>query len=331
MRFVKAFGLAVFAILGSAVVSAQEITPPSFSGVIRGRWEMMTESGLDAFSIRNAEVKLSGAIGDRIEYVVNTDFCNQGKIVFQDGYARLKLMQELKLRAGKFQIPFGFDADRGPGSYIFSNEAFMSDYIGYLRTLGVQFEYRSSSIPLVFEVGAFSSNENDSYNKVANDMIGAARLWYTFGDFNVMAAFASMYPETVRVNMSNAAVNFHRGRWMLEAEYMYKHYVNSAFDACHSYNFFANYAMPIKAWQFNQLSFQGRFDGATDHSSGVRNDEGNLCADQPSRSRITLGSTVSYLCNDLRCDFRINFEKFFYSSDNMPNTDRLSAELVFVF
>ena len=93
--------------------------------------------------------------------------------------------------------------------------------------------------------------------------------------------------------MYDASFCWSAGRWHTEAEYAYKHYTNGSASACHAYNFMADYRMPIDAEWFNQMSFQGRFDGATDHSTGFRTD-GLL--------------TVKKTC-DRRCDHELSPRK----------------------
>lgn len=51
----------------------------------------------------------------------------------------------------------------------------------------------------------------------------------------------------------------------------------------------------------------------TSHSTGYRNDEGQLTDNNPARRRITLGSTISHVkAKNLYVDLRVNYEKYFY-------------------
>lgn len=92
--------------------------------------------------------------------------------------------------------------------------------------------------------------------------------------------------------------------------------------------------MPIKAGAFNRLSFQGRFDGMTAHSSGKRNSDGVLTTNDPARNRVTVGATISYVKKPVWLDIRADYEKYFYRHGVEPvlgQGDRLVLEMVLRF
>jgi hypothetical protein len=132
----------------------------------------------------------------------------------------------------------------------------------------------------------------------------------------------------------DACVNWTVGRWVLEGEYVNRHYTNEAHKATHAYSMYANYAMPIKAGMFNKLSFQGRFDGMTDNSTGTRSN-GHLITNQKARNRVTVGSTISNVQSPLlHADLRLNFEKYFYHEGVVApegSGDKVSLELIVRF
>ena len=121
---------------------------------------------------------------------------------------------------------------------------------------------------------------------------------------------------------------------LVEGEYIYKYYTNDAFEACHAYNFMANYFMPVKMGVFNQLSFHGRFDGMTDHSTGKRNSAGFLEIDDNARNRVTIGATLSYILPKVKTDVRVNYENYFYRDGIVApagDRDKILVELVVRF
>ena len=94
-----------------------------------------------------------------------------------------------------------------------------------------------------------------------------------------------------------------------------------------------DYRLPIKTEWFNQMSFQGRFDGATDHSSGTRI-ESVLIGDQPARNRLTGGITMSHLREKAGLDLRLNYEQYFYPKNHETidgDGNRVSVELIVWF
>ena len=118
-------------------------------------------------------------------------------------------------------------------------------------------------------------------------------------------------------------------------EYMYKHYTHKAHKPTHGWLIWADYKMPIKAWVFNRLSFQGRYEGMTDHSSAVRDENGLLTTTDCARNRITVGSTISwYRSANLYVDLRANYEKSFYHKDapvSQSDGDKFLLEMVLRF
>ena len=96
---------------------------PTVRATVRARFEASTVESLYRFQVRNARVSIGGKIIPQIEYFVNTDFCDRGKIKFLDAWARAYITGGLDLRGGQFRMPFGVDIHRGPDNYYFSNRS----------------------------------------------------------------------------------------------------------------------------------------------------------------------------------------------------------------
>lgn len=114
---------------------------PKINGVIRARWEMDTHGSESRFQVRNARVIISGTIAPPINYYIQTDFCDRGKIKILDAWGRLGLTKDLKLQAGQFRLPFGTDCFRGPGTYFFSNRSFIGGIMNNVRGVGAKLSY----------------------------------------------------------------------------------------------------------------------------------------------------------------------------------------------
>jgi len=310
---------------------------PEVGGVARARWETCTSQGMagdNRFAIRNARVWLSGRIATPIQYYIRTDLCDQGKFKFLDGWVRFRTSSWLKLQAGQFRIPFGLDSFRGPGSYIFANRSFIGRDMANNRAVGVQAMTTVPKTPLSVNFGVFSPHSISDHNKWSDKMTFAAKAVLDVKPLTLTAGFQSLEPDSVRINMANAGITLSVGNFTAEAEYMFKHYTNSAFRACHAYNVWADYAVPLRRGLFNRLSFQARYEGNPPHSTGTREADGSLTADQPRRQRLTTGVTLSYVYNCIRCDLVLHYEKYFYHDNYIPcfdRADKLVAELVIVF
>ncbi len=326
------------ALLSTLSVIAQESAPvnyiPKISGVMRGRWEIETETGDNRFAIRNARIKIQGNIARPIDYTVQADLCELGDFKFLDAYIRLKATKFLQFKVGQFRVPFGVDPFRGPANFLFANRSFIGRDMANMRSVGVSVAYNFDKIPLNIEAGVFNNTPITEHSKFNGDKVFASKAVYTLGNFQIVGGFESIIPDSVRMNQIDAAVVFTHDRWHVEAEYINIHYTNSAFSTCNAYNIFANYSMPIKLGVFNGLSFQARWEGSDAYSNGKYNDDGNLYANHPERNRLTLGSTLTYKLKNLRCDLRLNYEKYFYDEGQIipeGRTDKICAELVVVF
>lgn len=307
---------------------------PQFGGAIRARWEMETDGGLNRFMLRNARVNVAGRMAEPIDYYLQVDLCDCGKMKFLDGWVRLELFKGFKLQGGQFRMPFGIDTFRAPGNYIFANRSFIGRDMCNYRAVGAKFTYAIPRTPLTVEAGAFNPGTITDHTPWTHQKAYAGKVLVKLGDFQVEGGVLSNIPDSVRINMLDAAVIFRRGGLHAEAEYLYEHYTGSAYRPCHGVVAWADYAIPVRAGMFNQCSFQGRFDVMTDHSNGTRNAAGHLITNDPARRRITLGATISRIMGSRHCDFRINYEKYFYNSGVTPPAgrgDKVVAELVLKF
>ncbi len=335
---IRVFTIFIFSLVSAASLSYAEEKidyTPHIHGTVRTRFELATESGKYRFQVRNARVSLDGKIAPMIDYYVNADMCDRGSIKILDVWARIYATKTLGFQAGQFRMPFGVDPFRGPNTYIFANRSFIGKQVCNVRAVGVKAMYALPSVPLSIEAGAFSPTTIGNHSGWNNSLAFAAKATYTIDNVKIATGFQSIIPDSVRTNLVDAAVSWSSGRWFIEGEYMYKHYAARRHKACHAYMLQADYQMPIKAGIFNRLSFQGRFDGMTDHSNALRDEDGLLTTNDPARNRVTVGATISYIkSKNLFLHLRANYEKYFYRHDvtTTPDSgDKALIELVLRF
>ena len=312
---------------------------PEIHGTLRTRVE--SEFGHDLptayrFQVRNARLSVGGKVGPAFNYFFNTDLYDRGKIKILDAWGRLNIPGGLSLRMGQFRMPFGVDPFRGPNSYIFANRSFIGRQICNVRAVGAEVGYALPAAPLVLTAGVFNPTPIGDHIVWNTSAAFAVKATYALGRTKLATGFQSIRPDGIRANLVDAALTWNPGsRWTLEAEYMYKHYVCGAHKPAHGWLVWADYKMPVKAWVFDRLSFQGRYDGMTDHSSAVRDASGLLVTDDYARNRITLGATISYIrSKHLFADIRVNYEKYFYHSATpvaQGGGDKALLELVIRF
>lgn len=336
-KIIAASLLAVQALTGLAAEKddASFSYVPNFHGVVRPRYEVDFASGKSRFEVRNARLSLDGKVAPTIDYFCQVDLCDQGVIKPLDFWGRIGIIDGLSVQAGQFRMPFGIDPFRAPANYIFSNRSFIARQICNYRAVGAKASYRLPKIPLFVEAGVFNPYAIGNHNVWSRKMAWSAKATYTLRNVGITGGFMSIAPDEVRANLVDACVSWKSGRWLVEGEYMYEFYEDGMHKGCHGFNAFADYRFPIRAGIFNQLSFQGRYDGMTDHSSAVRDDLGNLITNNPARQRITLGATISHFRSaKLFVDLRVDVEKYFYHKNvTVPEGqgDKAVVELVVRF
>lgn len=307
---------------------------PQIHATLRPRLEIATESGEYRFQMRNARLVISGYAARPVDYFINIDLCDRGKMKILDAWGRLAITPRFKVQAGQFRMPFGIDPFRAPHQYYFANRSFIGKQMCNYRAVGGKIDY----IPLpqlTMEFGAFNPTAIGDHEVWSKKLAYSGRAVFTPGPWKFATGFMSIRPHGVRANLIDATAGWSAGRWIVEGEYMYKHYVNRSHVPAHAYSIFADYRMPIRLGYLNRLSFQGRFDGLTDHSDSSVDDKGLLSTTDHARNRITVGSTISYIhSKSVFVDFRIDYEKYFYSHGFTPEasgSDRIVAEFVFRF
>lgn len=330
-------GAVFFAFSQPGVASASDSISyiPQIHGTLRPRLEVSTDDNAYRFQLRNARVSLTGMIAPQIDYFMQADFCDRGSVKFLDGWIRMKIVNGLKLQAGQFRMPFGVDAFRAPHNYIFGNRSFMGKQMFNYRAVGAKLSYTLPSRPLTIEAGAFNPKTIQDHTPWNTTVAYSAKATYRVHNVTLAAGYASISPDSVRLNALNGAITWAFGRWTAEAEYMHMHYCNRDRKGSHAYNAWIDYRMPVRAGIFNRLSFQGRFDGLTAFSNGKRTKEGLLTVNEQPRNRVTVGSTLtSQPVKNIYMDLRLDYEKYFYHSGFKPSTDnadKILLELVLRF
>jgi len=310
---------------------------PKIHGALRTRWEMDTQGGESRFQVRNARVNIAGMIAPAIDYYMQTDLCDCGKMKILDAWGRIALSPSVKFQAGQFRLPFGTDCFHGPANYLFANRSFIGKTVSNIRGVGAKLSYSlalGENSSLTIDGGAFNPTSMADHNVWVKKMAYAGKAVCSVGNISIAAGAETLIPEAVRINLLGTSVTWENGPWTIEGEYINKHYVNSAFKTSHSYNLFADYGFPVRLGVFNRASVQCRFDGMTSHSSGKAGEDGKLFADNAARNRATFGGTLTYSYKIVHCDIRLNYEKYFYHEGyEIPvgDGDKICAELVIKF
>lgn len=294
---------------------------PKIHGTIRGKYEYQTEEGDGRFQVRNARVSLEGNVTKIVSYKAEIDLSDEGQIKMLDAYTRLKPVRGLDFTIGQMRVPFTIDAHRSPHMQYFANRSFIAKQVGNVRDVGATIGYTfNTGFPIKLEAGMFNgsglTNQKDFWTNNIN--FSAKAQFFLPRGFNITLSTQKIKPDNVSIMMYDAGAYYHAHGWHIEAEYLYKHYADDAFDAVHSIDAFVSYDIPLRKCFFKKITPLVRYDYMSDHSDGMRyNAEGDedtsgaLTINDYQRSRITGGLTFS-LSLPFVSDIRLNYEKYFY-------------------
>ncbi len=322
---------------------AQETDPidktPQIHGTLRGKYEYQTSENEGRFEVRTARVSITGDLTPIVSYKAEIDLCDEGSIKMLDAYTRLKPWQGFQFTIGQKRVPFTIDAHRSPHEQYFANRSFIAKQVGNVRDVGAEIGYHwNVGFPIIIEAGLFNgsglTNQKDYWTKSIN-FSAKAQFLLPCG-VNVVLSSQKIKPDNVVIMMYDGGLTYHRGGFIAEAEYLYKHYADNAFKDVHAFDSFVSYDIPVRNAAITKVSPLVRYDFMTDHSDGMRyldgkeNEEGQLIINDHKRSRITGGVTIS-LDKPFVSDIRINYEKYFYHKNTLAKTsekDKFVVEFV---
>lgn len=292
---------------------------PEIHGTIRAKYEYQPEIKSGRFEVRNARVSVNGKVAPIVSYKAEIDLSDEGKIKMLDAYTRITPLKDFHFTIGQMRVPFTIDAHRSPHQQYFANRSFIAKQVGNVRDVGATLGYTiESALPIILQAGIFNgSGLTDQKDFWTQNINYSAKAQFVLPQgFNVVLSTQKIKPSTVSINMYDAGINFSSKHWMIEAEYLYKHYSKDAFKAVNAFNGFICYNLPLKK-AFNKISFLGRFDYMGNHCDGKADEDGLLALTDAERKRITGGITLS-LAKPFISDIRINYEKYFYGSGVQP-------------
>ena len=285
---------------------------PQFHATLKPRLEVdPADGGAARFQVRNARFGAVGNITRSIDYKVEMDLCDRGKIKLLDCYAGFKVLPGLQLQLGQILIPFGIDAPRANYDYIFGDFSFVGMFNGAIRGCGAKAIYDLPGSGLKLAGAVYNNYEMTEQTVWQKSMSFALEGRYSLGPVTPVVGFESSMPGGIRINSLDAALLFVMGRWQVEGEYMMKHYTHRAFKTAHAFNIHGRYTMPIKAGVFNRLTFEGRFDGMTNYSNGNVTD-GRLSLDASRCKRASVGATIGHVRGPLLTYFRLDYYHTFH-------------------
>lgn len=204
-----------------------------------------------------------------------------------------------------------------------------------MRQVGIKLGYfGNNKIPVDIEGGIFNTASIGNHDVWQKSYTYACKVAWRLKNIIVSGGFVSYKPDFIRVNVTDGALTWKSGRWIAEGEYQYKRYAGNRFKPVNAWNVYGVYTIPFNLRIFNFMSFEGRFDGMTDHSNGIGNENGILMTDHPERKRATIGANIGRINKAVKIEFSLNYEKYFYRGATSPqrgDDDKILAEIILKF
>ena len=120
----------------------------------------------DQFLLRSLRFDLRGTLYDHFDFRFMPDFAGS-KILVQDAYVNVRFSDVLKLRFGKFKVPFGIERLQSEGMTMFAERG-LPNQIAPNRDVGVELFGELGKGTLTYQLGVFNGvadgglNEGDS-------------------------------------------------------------------------------------------------------------------------------------------------------------------------
>lgn len=334
---VLVLSLAAVAASANAAPDSSWSYVPEFHGVTRIFYRLATSGdGGSRFEVANARLSAGGRVFPWLSYFIQPDFCANGKIKIMDAYARVTPVDGLAVIMGQCRVPFSVDASRQVWNYYFADIAAPAA-LSTLRSTGIKAGYRVPGTSLYVEGGVFNAASMTDHTPWNSSMIYGIKANITVAGLRPELCFMSRGgadDSFVRYNQFDASLSYTLGGFFAEAEYLYRHYAGVNFPDTHAWSVFADYGVPLRARMADRLSFQLRYDGSTDCSSGelIVGGDRHIATTVERFNRITAGVTASRHIGKCMAAFRINYEQYLYSREvNRRTPSQLIAGIIFHF
>jgi hypothetical protein len=313
------------------------------TGTVRTKFEYQPGERNGRFDVRTARFGIGGKIYNRLDYKMEIDLSDEGRMRMVDAYVGAKIYKGLNFNIGYMRVPFTIDAHRSPHLQSFANRSFIAKQMGSVRDVGASLGWKfGTRVPLNIQVGMFNGSglpeDLQRYWTRTFNYSAKVQAW-VLPSLTLVGGYQTTRPGNVRIHMFDAGATWRNGRWLVEGEYLRKNYMETAFAGANSVDAFVCYGIPLARGPFERISFLGRWDFMSDHSDGLPVDETSgwddglnrpLSLDDYARHRATAGVTFS-LGLPFTADIRVNYEKYFYRTGAIiepSDHDKIVVELM---
>ena len=274
---------------------------PQISGLIKTKWEYCFDDNTNRFDIRNARLKVAGALNPLVDYGMQVNYSTPGKFSVLDGYVRLTPRENLTLWVGQFIVRFSENYVISQYQNMFANRSFVAKFVNPdARDIGVQLDYKIPKTPLAAHFGVYNGSGISNPQWQQSPFV-LGRLAY--GTMDGFRAGVKYYGGKTIVGDRMANYGFdlrYAGkRYTVETEYVVKDSVNAGAYLSAAYLQGA-YRFPVntKAVKYLLPTLRGDAMGYDLFDSGF------------AVSRLTVGLNIGLDVDYMDTELRFNYEYF---------------------
>ncbi len=307
---------------------------PTFGvdGSLISKLEYATRTDESRFLVRSSRIGVKGNFNEYFTYRGQIEISNKGNFAPLDLYAAFNPNERFSLSIGQRTIPLFNDYTVVPAQLMFSNCAFLGEYLMGTRDIGMlgQYNFGIADIPSSIELGVYNGNTINSPSWHEKPSYGGR---FTLGQMTGWRSTIKFFDhdssvqENIRYQVYGGDVRYDCEKWRVEAEVMKRRDKSQGMGDVLAYYIQGAYVHPLKYDVVKNFIPALRFDGI-EHDDNVNFDA----------TRLTLGLGFGLSPKYLSSIFRIDYEHFFVSNEsNLMNIDRsvtsnkVSVELLLTF
>ncbi len=314
------------------VVSVVKYPTFRVDGSLISRLEYATRTDESRFSVRSSRIGVKGNFNEYFTYRGQIEISNKGNFAPLDLYAGFNPNERFSLTIGQRTIPLFNDYTVVPAQLMFSNCAFLGEYVMGTRDIGMlgQYNFGIAGMPSSLELGVYNGSTINAPSWHGKPSYGGR---FTLGEMTGWRSTVKFFEhdssvnESIRYQVYGADLRYECERWRAEAEVMKRKDKVSGLGDVFTYYIQGAYVHPLNYDVIKNFIPAVRFDGI-EYDEDVNFDA----------TRLTLGLGFGLSPKYLSSIFRIDYEHFFVSResesmmlDRAVTSNKLTVELVLTF
>ncbi len=322
--------LLLLSLLGSGALIASAQTDstkkevdykPQIEGIVKVKFEQSLYSGDARFNVRNSRFGLRGNVSENMNYRMQVEFNNEGKISVLDAYAAYQL-PIVSFSLGQQRYAFSTDLGRSPAHNIFANRTFVAKYITtYIDTTGTIVRTLGSRdigglftvnldrwVPMALKFGVFNGDgiNNPNWQDHLNVSLRAE-----YGKKEGLQAAASYYfgdtPYKQQIHMWNGELRYVNKKFTIDSEVAQR-----TFEQNGSHTLTAMFVQGFYAFDLKPNIF-AKYIAPTLRYDYMKNSIYEGVSQDFNAQRVSMGINFGMTPKLFKGEFRINFEKYILS------------------